>query len=234
MKGYEYIARLFKDYGVTHYYYVEGIMRNTYKMLGEMGIVGILAHSENAAGYMADGYARAAKKVGVVMAQNIGSGNLAGGIYDAFMANSPVLAITGKKPAPKQYKNSYQETDHRLLYEGITKFNADITNPSQVPFLIRQLFKEAVAGKPRPVHLDIPDNMGADAELAEIAEPYGYDVSYVGYPSHRTAALPGDLEKAAARINAAKRPVIVCGRGANISGAAEAIHELAKKLPYLS
>lgn len=229
MKAYEYIAKLFKDYGITHYFYIEGVMRNTYKALGEMGIKGILAHSENAAGYMADGYARASRRASVVMAQNIGAGNLVGGIYDAFLGNSPVIAITGKKSAPKQYKNCYQETDHRLLYEGITKFNAEITNPSQVPFLIRQLFKEAVAGKPRPVHVDIPDRMGTMTELAEITEDYAYDKNYCGYPAHRNAALHEDIKNAAARINAANRPLIVCGRGANLSNAADIIYELAKK-----
>ena len=143
MQGYEYLARLIHDYGITHYFYVEGVMRHTHKALSEMGVMGILAHSENAAGYMADGYARASQKVGVAMAQNIGSGNLAGGIYDAFLANSPVVAFTGKKTPAKQYRNSYQETDHHLLSEGITKFNAEMSDASQVPYLSRQLFREA-------------------------------------------------------------------------------------------
>ncbi|MDF3000083.1 MAG: acetolactate synthase large subunit [Bacillota bacterium] len=229
MKGYEYIANLIKDYGITHYFYQEGVMRYTYKELDKIGIRGILAHSENAAGYMADGYARAAQRASVVFAQNIGAGNLAGGIYDAFMANSPVIAFTGKKEASRQYKNSYQETDHRLLYEGITKFNPEILEPSQTPFIVRQLFKEAVAGKPQPVHVDIPDRMGTDTEIAEMKEPYTYDKSYCGYPAHRSAAVKADVDKAAGRIHSAERPVIVCGRGASISGAADAVHKLAAK-----
>jgi acetolactate synthase-1/2/3 large subunit len=229
MYGYEYIARFFKEYGLTHYFYIEAMLRIAAKEMGAAGIHGILAHSENAAGYMADGYARVTGKPGVCMAQSIGAANLAGGIYDAFLACSPVIAITGKKRPPFQYKNSYQEADHRLLYEGITKFNAEYTNEQQLPFLLRQCYRAAVTGKPRPVHLDLPNRMGRIAEMAEIKEPLYVEEIYKKFPAYRSAASEKLIASAVIAIKKSERPVIVAGRGASVSGAGPEIHGLAKK-----
>ncbi|NLY71184.1 MAG: thiamine pyrophosphate-binding protein, partial [Clostridiales bacterium] len=104
MQGYEYIAHTLKGYGVTHVFYIEAILRIAMREMEKLGIKGIMAHSENAAGYMADGYARISRKPGICMAQSIGAANLAGGICDAWLANSPVIAITGKKTPPYQYR----------------------------------------------------------------------------------------------------------------------------------
>ena len=229
LQGFEYIANILQQYGVTHLFYMEAMLRMTLRELAQIGVKGILAHSENAAGYMADGYARISGRPGLCMCQSIGATNLAGGIQDAWFANAPVIALTGKKTAPFQYKHSYQEADHRLLYESITKFNADLAQPDQLPFLLRQCFREAVSGKPRPVHLDIPNEMGRVAELAVINEPLCVEETYKKYPAFRPAAEQSRIEEASETINQASRPVIVAGRGARISDASAEIYELARK-----
>lgn len=111
MNGYEYIAKTLKGYDVDHVFYVEAMFRMVNKEFGEMGVKRVMAHSENAAAYMADGYARMSGKPAICMSQSIGAANLAGGIHEAWLANSPVIAFTGKKTPEYQYRGSYQEAD---------------------------------------------------------------------------------------------------------------------------
>jgi len=229
VQGYQYIAHTLKGYGVTHLFYIEAMLRETLRELDQIGVKPIMTHTENAAGYMADGYARISGRPGVCMAQSIGAANLTGGIHEAWLANSPVIAFTGKKTAKFQYKNSYQEADHRLFYESITKFNAEIANPEQLPFLLRQCFREAVTGKPRPVHVDIPNESGRDTEVAVISEPICIEEAYKKYPAFRPQAENHQVEAAAKLVDDAKRPVIVAGRGARVSNAGDAIYQLAVK-----
>ena len=189
-----------------------------------------MAHSENAAGYMADGYSRVSGKPGICMAQSIGAANLAAGIYDASLSNTPVIAITGKKPNLLQYTGAYQEGEHRLLFEGITKFQAETTDPNHIPFVMRRLFKDSVTGKPGPVHWDLPNNCGVTAEFAEINEAISVEESCGRYPSVRMVpADKGLLQQAAVEIGSAKNPLLIVGRGAVVSGAKTELHEFARK-----
>jgi acetolactate synthase-1/2/3 large subunit len=236
MTGAEYFARFLTQNDVTHAFYCEVILRRAVKEAERLGLRAILAHTENAAGYMADGYARASKKPGVCMAQSIGTANLAAGCMDAWLANVPVVAITGKKPPSFQMRNSYQEGDHRLLFEGVTKFNAEIVNAANAPYMLRQAFREALSGKPGPVHLDITNLMGSEFEMYEIEEPVYKDRCYSEYPPVRSAAAEDSVRIAANKIRESKKPVIVVGRGAVVSGAGSAISELAKNgdIPILT
>lgn len=230
MKGYKFIADTLKQYGVTSLFYMESMLENTMCELKSQGVKGVLAHSENAAGYMADGYARVSNKPGVCMAQSIGAANLAAGIYDASLANSPVIAITGKKPGILQYTGAYQEAEHRLLFEGITKFNADMTDSNQVPYILRRLFKDATTGKPGPVHWDLPNNCGVTVEFADINENVQVQEEYKSYPALRTSMVDNaKLLEAARAISDAKKPLLIVGRGAIVSGAEKELYGLANK-----
>lgn len=229
MKGYQYIAETMKGYGVDHVFYVEAMLRMVNRQFGEINVNRIMAHSENAAAYMADGYARMSGKPGFCMAQSIGSANLAGGVHEAWLANSPVIAFTGKKTPDYQYRGCYQEADHRLLYEGITKFNGDVSESKQLPNILRQCFRISVTGKPRPVHLDISNHTGRVVELGNVYEPVVIEEKYKTYPAFRPEAEVEDIKKAAIEIDSSNKPVLVIGRGAVISGASEEILDLARK-----
>ena len=74
--GCEYIAQLFKDYGTTHVFKMEAMLRMAVREMESLGIQVIQAHSEGGVGYMADGYARVSGKPGIVLTQSIGAGNL--------------------------------------------------------------------------------------------------------------------------------------------------------------
>lgn len=208
---------------------MEAILRYALKDMEREGIKLIMAHSENGAGYMADGYARATGKVGVCMAQSIGAGNLTGGITDAWLACSPVLAVTGKKNLHLQKRNSYQEYDHTFMYESVTKYNADIADPQQLPYMFRQAMRAASTGKPRPVHLDVVNNLGRDTELSKIADQSVVDSVFAQTPAFRPAAADSKVKEAVRAIAEAKKPVILVGRGARLSDKGDVIIELARK-----
>src|SRR5512135_2548063 len=96
MSGARFIAETFKGYGVTHVFFVEAILRGALVEMESLGIRRILTHSEKAAAYMADGYARAARRPGVCMAQSVGAANLASGLQEPFLGRAPVVALTGR------------------------------------------------------------------------------------------------------------------------------------------
>ena len=123
--GARFIAETLKDYGVTHVFLVMAILRRTLVELENVNIQRVVTHSEKAAAYMADGYARTSRKPGVCMAQSVGAANLAAGLRDPYLAHSPVIAITGRKGPAAQYRNAYQEIIHGPMFEPVTKNNAN-------------------------------------------------------------------------------------------------------------
>lgn len=230
MKNYEYIAKLFNDYETTHFFFQEVIMRYTTKEAErKYGLRGIMTHSEVTAGYMADGYARASGKVGICGSQSIGAANLAAGLGDAWLAGSPVVAITGKKTDTYQYRNCYQETIHSKIFEGTTKCHIDATASAEIPRLIRMAFQEASTGKPRPVHVDVNGLAGVESDVFENEDSYFVNSKYGHFPCHRSFVSNQELENAATLIASAQKPIIVIGRGAFISNAGKEILALMEK-----
>jgi acetolactate synthase-1/2/3 large subunit len=228
--GARFIAETLKGYGVTHVFYVDAILRKTMVELEELGIRRVITHSEKAAAYMADGYARVAHRAGVCMAQSVGAANLAAGLQDAYLGLSPVIALTGKKPPLFQYRNAYQEIDHGPLFAPVTKYNADVVALAQLPYLLRQAFREATSGAPGPVHLDLLGHNGRALEAAEGMLPVVVEEPFTRYPAFRPEPEEAAIERAAQAIAAAQRPVIVAGGGVRISSAAAEVVALAEKL----
>jgi acetolactate synthase-1/2/3 large subunit len=179
---------------------------------------------------MADGYARVAGRPGVCMAQSVGAANLASGLQDARLGLSPVIALTGKKPPLFQHRNAYQEIPHGPLFAAVTKWSADVVTPAQLPFLLRQAFREATTGAPGPVHLDLLGHSGRPIEAADAAAPVVIEETFARYPAFRPAPEDATVERAARVIAAAQRPVIVAGGGVRLSGAAAEVVALAERL----
>jgi acetolactate synthase-1/2/3 large subunit len=227
--GARFIAETLKGYGVTHVFYMDAILRKTMVELEDLGMRRVITHSEKAAAYMADCYARVSHKPGVCMAQSAGAANLAAGLQDAFLGRSPVLALTGKKPPMFQHRNAYQEIIHGPLFAPVTKYSADVDVLGQLPYLLRQAFRESTSGAPGPVHLDLLGHNGRALEAAEGALPIVIEEPYARYPAFRPEPEESAIERAALAIEAAKQPVIVAGGGVRISSAADEVMALAEK-----
>jgi acetolactate synthase-1/2/3 large subunit len=230
MTGAQYIAAALRGYGITHVFYVEAILRRTLVEMERVGIKRILTHSEKAAAYMADGYARAGNRPGLCMAQSVGAANLAAGLQDACLGHSPVVAFTGRKPPLFQYRNAYQEIQHNRLFDPLTKYNAEVTALEQLPHLIAQAFREATTGAPGPVHLDF---LGYEGDLSDQAQGellLAGESEYARVPPRRLIPEAEELARAADALRASQRPVLVVGRGAVVSGAHQEVSALAEHL----
>lgn len=230
MTGARFIAETLKGYGVTHVFFVEAILRRGLVEMETLGITRVLTHSEKSAAYMADGYARVSHRPGVCMSQSVGAANIASGLQDPYLGLSPVIAITGRKPPIAQHRNAYQEIDHYAMFSPVTKYNVIVETIEQLPYLLRQAFREATSGDPGPVHLDV---IGAEGEVTAMAEAdleVIIEDVFTRYPSNRPEPDMASVREAARVIEDAERPVIVAGGGAIASGAGPEIVRLAEML----
>lgn len=229
MTGSRYFAEAMKAYEVTHVFLVPTILTPALAEMEDLNIVRVTAHSEKAAVYMADGYARISGKPGIAMAQTIGAANLAAGLRDPYLACVPVIAVTGGRLSESKHRGVYQEVDDFPLFEPLTKFNAQVDLAERLPDLIRQAFREATTGCPAPVHLEIGGHFGqaieGEADLDPLFEP-----RFARYPALRPRPEAGSVQRAADLLNASRRPVIVAGGGVTLSGAGVAVRQLAEKL----
>jgi len=230
MTGAEWLARALAGTGMTHVFFVESVLRRTLLQLGDLGVKPVLAHSEKAAAYMADGYARIAGRPGVCMAQSVGAANLASGLQDGYLGRSPVIALTGRKEPSFQHRNSYQEIAHAPLFAAVTKFSTPVDSTAELPRLLRHAWRAALADTPRPTHLDFCGLQGDVIELGQTSEPPVIDAEARQIPAHRPLADAADIERAAVALAAARRVAIVAGDGAAASQAGPEILALAEAL----
>jgi acetolactate synthase-1/2/3 large subunit len=230
MTGAQCIADMLKGYEVTHVFHVPAVMRSAFaEMERRTDIKRLHVHGEKSAAYMADGYARASGKPGICGAQVIGALNLAAGLRDAWLAHSPVIAITGGRDPKTKFRKVYQEVDDVPAFEPVTKFNATIDDVARLPDMIRQAFRTAVTGCPGPVHLQFRGNEGQlDAEEADM-EPL-VEPQFARVPAFRPGPDEASVRAALQVLQNAARPVIVAGGGVRASGAAAELVALAEAL----
>ncbi len=230
MTGAEVFADMLKGYGVTAVFMVPAVARRTFaEMERRTEIKRIHTHGEKSAAYMADGYARATGRPGVCMAQVIGALNLAAGLRDAYLAHSPVIAITGGRDPKTKFRKVYQEVDDVPAFEPVTKFNATVDAVERIPDMVRQAFRVAVSGSPGPVHLQFRGNEGQlDAEEAEM-DPLTEEL-FAQVPPFRPEPQREHVLAALRLLQEAERPVIVAGGGVRQSGAGGELVALAETL----
>ncbi|MBN1689535.1 MAG: biosynthetic-type acetolactate synthase large subunit [Dehalococcoidia bacterium] len=186
----------------------------------------ILVRHEQGAAHAADAYARVTGKVGVCLATSgPGATNLVTGIANAHLDSVPMLAITGQVPTFFIGKDSFQEVDITGITVPITKHSELVLDTSDLAMAVRESMYIAKAGRPGPVLLDIPrDVLQGRTEFVfpDKVDLPGYKPKLFGHPSQ--------IKKAADLINAAERPVVVAGRGVNISNAHTELKELVENV----
>jgi acetolactate synthase-1/2/3 large subunit len=226
--GPRFVADTLKAYGTSHVFFVPQMLLETLTGMEGMGIRRVMTHGEKAAAYMADGYARASGKPGVCMAQHVGASNMAAGLRDAYLACSPVIAMTGG-PAAARYRHAYQELEDFTQFDHTTKFNARVDAIARLPDMLRQAFREATSGCPGPVHLQFgghhAESIMTEADLELIVEE-----RYQRVPPFRPAADESQVKEALRALDAAERPIIVAGGGVAWSGAQAEVVQLAERL----
>jgi acetolactate synthase-1/2/3 large subunit len=227
--GAKLFAEIIEGYGLTHVFYVPQVVSKALVAMEGMNIRRVVAHSEKSAAYMADGYARARRGPGVCMAQPIGASNLASGLRDAFMARSPVIAISGGPGGASRYRHAYQEVEDLAQFDSVTKSNVSVDSPSRLPDLMRQAFRTATSGMPGPVHLRFQGRLSevplGDTDAEAVIEP-----QFKSVPPFRPEPEPERVREAAALLSKAKKPLIIAGGGVMWSQAQSEVVELAEKL----
>src|SRR6202049_2570521 len=230
MTGAECLAEMLKGYGVTHVFMVPAVLRRTFAELERRtSIARIHTHGETSAPYRADGYARASGRPGLCMAQVIGALNLAAGLRDAWLAHSPVIAMTGGREPKTKFRKVYQEIDDVPAFEPVTKFNATIDDVARFPDMVRQAFRTAVTGCLGPVHLQFRGNEGQigakEADMEPLVEP-----QFARVPAFRPEPDEASVGAALKILEEAPRPLIVAGGGVRASGAQQDLVALAEAL----
>ncbi|MBQ4774107.1 acetolactate synthase large subunit [Pectobacterium versatile] len=220
--GAQLIVRLLEQQGITT---VAGIPGGAalplYDALGQSKTIRhVLARHEQGAGFMAQGMARASGRAAVCMASSgPGATNLLTAIADAKLDSIPLVCITGQVPSSMIGTDAFQEVDTYGISIPVTKHNYLVRDINELPRVIPEAFRIAQSGRPGPVWIDIPkDIQNATIELSELPGVFPLDTP---------PAIPQqEIERAAAMINAAQRPVLYLGGGI-ISGVA---HEQAVQL----
>ena len=185
----------------------------------------VLVRHEQGAAHAAQGFARATGRVGVCIATSgPGATNLVTGIADAQIDSTPLVCITGQVGKHLLGSDAFQETDIIGISTPVTKWNYQITEAHEIPFILAKAFYIARSGRPGPVLIDITKNAQFDT----------FDFSYekcTGIRSYKpTPTL--DLEKvkeAAELINNAKKPFIVFGQGIILGEAEALLKEMVEK-----
>jgi acetolactate synthase-1/2/3 large subunit len=230
MTGGRFIAETVHGYGIEHVFFMPFIGPRALMEMEMLGIKRVQTHGEKAAAYMADAYARVRRRPSLCMAQSVGAANLAAGLQDAYLACSPVVALTGRELQIHQNRHAYQEIDHVSPFAAVTKYNAFVATPEQLPIHLRQAFRSATSGTPGPVHLDLEGLAGQavvdeEADLEVIIEEM-----FAKVPPFRPEAELETVNGALHLLAQAKRPVIVSGGGVISSGAGAELIALAEKL----
>ncbi|MGE3805722.1 MAG: thiamine pyrophosphate-binding protein, partial [Gemmataceae bacterium] len=142
---------------------------------------------------------------------------------------SPVIALTGGRNPEHRHRGVYQEFDDLAVFAPFCKFNAVVDRPARLPDLLRQAFRAATTGCPRPVHLEIAGHFAqaieGEAELDGV-----FEAAFAQYPAQRPVADPGLMARAARLLLDAERPILVAGGGVTASSAQQEVVALAEKL----
>ncbi|MEC8825801.1 MAG: biosynthetic-type acetolactate synthase large subunit [Verrucomicrobiota bacterium] len=193
----------------------------------ESNIKFVLTRHEQGATHMADGYARATGKPGVVLVTSgPGAGNTITGIMTAQMDSVPMIILSGQQVTWMLGKDAFQEADIFGITIPIVKHNYLVRETNELPKVAREAFHIATTGRPGPVLIDVPKNVSQSPFTGDLEA----EIDLPGYKPEKAMDIDSSsLEQAARLINLAKKPVILAGHGAMIAGAEAELMELASR-----
>jgi acetolactate synthase-1/2/3 large subunit len=221
-----------RRHGVRHIFgYPGGAILPIYDELHQAEARGWLRHilvrHEQGGTHAADAYARATGRVGVCFGTSgPGATNLVTGIATAHMDSVPMVVITGQVPRAAIGTDAFQETDIFGITLPIVKHSWVVRDPADIARIVAEAFLIAASGRPGPVLIDIPKDVGAELFDYFPAEPgSSVPAGFRPHPQPESAAI----EAALALIRQARRPLLYVGGGAISSGAHAQVHALAER-----
>jgi acetolactate synthase-1/2/3 large subunit len=219
LSGGEIIIQSLKDEGVEYVFgYPGGAVLHIYDAIfRQQDVKHILVRHEQGATHMADGYARATGKPGVVLVTSgPGATNAVTGIATAHLDSIPLVVITGQVTSKFIGTDAFQEVDAIGCTRPCVKHNFMVKSVDEIATVMRKAFYVATTGRPGPVVVDIPKDFTAP----NIKIPYEYpkEVSMRSYVPV-SGGHSGQVRKAVELLAQAKRPMIYTGGGVIMSGA---------------
>ncbi len=186
----------------------------------------VLARHEQGATHMADGYARASGKPGVVLCTSgPAATNTVTGIATAQMDSSPIVIFTGQVPTQYLGSDAFQEADHIGITRPCTKHNYLVRKTRDLPKAMKEAFHIAGTGRPSPVLVDMPKDVLIGEDELIIPE----DVDIQGYKPN-VNGNPSQIKRAVKMLLAAKKPVVYSGGGVIWSDATKQLLEFCHRL----
>lgn len=181
---------------------------------------------EQGAAFMADVYGRLSGQAGVCFSTlGPGATNLLTGVADAYLDRAPLVAITGQASLNRRHKESHQYIDVLGMFKPVTKWNASIPKAEVIPEAVRKAFKIAQTEKPGATHLELPEDVAAEAfGQAESAQPLFVQAPVMPEPA------PAQVLRAVEAIAGAKHPIMLAGNGVIRGHASEAVRSFARSL----
>ena len=232
LSGAQIIMQFLEDEGVEFIFgYPGGAVLHIYDEIYRRDkIKHILVRHEQGATHMADGYARATGKPGVVLVTSgPGATNAVTGIATAHMDSIPMVVLTGQVPTPAIGSDAFQEVDCIGITRPCVKHNFLVKDVHELAVTLKKAFYLASSGRPGPVVVDIPK----DVTLPDVKIPYEYpaDITMRSYnPVAR--GHTGQMKKALELILSAKRPMIYTGGGVILDKASDELREFTRMLGF--
>jgi acetolactate synthase-1/2/3 large subunit len=232
LSGGDALVRALQEEGVEKIFgYPGGAVLHIYDALFRQNLIEhFLVRHEQAATHMADGYARATGRPGVVLVTSgPGATNAITGIATAYMDSIPMVVISGQVQSHLIGTDSFQETDMVGISRPIVKHSFLVKHASDIPATIKKAFYLASSGRPGPVVVDIPKDITNPADLHPFVHPESVAIRSYN-PALRGHS--GQIKKAAAMLMAAERPMIYSGGGVIQGDASESLKSIVTALGY--
>ncbi|MBF0483444.1 MAG: biosynthetic-type acetolactate synthase large subunit [Candidatus Omnitrophica bacterium] len=227
LTGAEALVKCLEMQGVEYIFgYIGGVAIPIFDVLLDSKIKHIQTRHEQGATHMADGFARATGKPGVVLVTSgPGAMNTVTGIENAFMDSIPMIVLTAQTPTNALGKDAFQEADIFGATLPMVKHSYLVKDPNDIPRIIKEAFYITQTGRPGPVLIDLPK----DVSVGQCTSDLDPKMDLPGY-SIPTQGNMADIKKMAKMFKGCKKPLLLVGHGALISGAGKEVRELALKL----
>lgn len=231
MNGGRAMAEMLRLHGVGPMFGMAGFqLLPFYDAIGQMGLTHNLINDERTGAFAADAYARVTNRPGVCDATlGPGATNLVTALVESLNAGTPMVVFTGDANRTHAWKNMTQEARQVDILTPAVKEMIRVEMTSRIPELIRRAFAVATSGRPGPVLVDVPEDV-AHGEHDFDPNEFIVDDTTLSAPSRRTRPARQDVERAAALLAKAKRPLILVGGGIHLSQAYDALQALAEAL----
>ncbi|MFZ5578834.1 MAG: acetolactate synthase 3 large subunit [Pseudomonadota bacterium] len=232
LSGAEILVRCLQEEGVDVVFgYPGGAVLHIYDALFQQDKVKhVLVRHEQGATHMADGYARATGRTGVVLVTSgPGATNAVTGIATAYMDSIPMVVFTGQVPLHLIGNDAFQEVDNIGITRPCVKHNFLVKDARDIADTVKKAFYLASTGRPGPVVVDIPKNI-TDPKV-KVPFEYPREIALRTY-NPTVKGHTGQIKKAVDLILSAKRPMIYTGGGVVLGRASEQLTQFTRKLNY--